>query len=304
MKKLFFTGIMMILAGVMWIYKVEIHSFVFDVINKVMYNNNAITSNDYYRKQNFNFLQITDDFEPNTKNDLMNIFYTVINSGMEKFEFFCPSKYKDCINDVLAITNDEALLSHVSNFVHPYNNFERISVKYTNTNRVTIKVEKVYETGDIAMINVEVDKLLNKLVSGVDDDLKKVRILHDYIINNTKYDSDRSDFNIINYKSDIAYGPLFQGYGICGGYSDTMALFLDRLDIKNYKISTDKHVWNAVYINNAWYHLDLTWDDPVTSDNTDLLGDSFFLITTDQLKKVDAENHAFDENIYSELKEA
>ena len=39
MKKIAFTGIMMILAGICWIYKVEIRNFVYDVKNYILYNN-------------------------------------------------------------------------------------------------------------------------------------------------------------------------------------------------------------------------------------------------------------------------
>ena len=44
------------------------------------------------------------------------------------------------------------------------------------------------------------------------------------------------------YASDIAYGPLFEGYGICGGYTDAMELFLEKMGIESYKISSDQHV--------------------------------------------------------------
>ena len=38
------------------------------------------------------------------------------------------------------------------------------------------------------------------------------------------------------YKSEIAYGPLFEGYAVCGGYTDLMELFLEKMNIKSYKI--------------------------------------------------------------------
>ena len=31
------------------------------------------------------------------------------------------------------------------------------------------------------------------------------------------------------------------------------------------------HAWNAVYLNNQWYHMDATWDDP-TWDNLGRVG--------------------------------
>ena len=129
--------------------------------------------------------------------------------------------------------------------------------------------------------------------------------VHDYIINNSKYDSDRSDKNIINYKSDIAYGPLFEGYAICGGYTDLMQLFLEKMKIKSFRVSSNQHIWNAVDFENNWLNLDLTWDDPIVNDGSiDYLEHNFFLIDTNKLHQIETTEHEFDYDRYSELKEA
>ena len=104
------------------------------------------------------------------------------------------------------------------------------------------------------------------------------------------------------YNSHKANGPLLEGYALCSGYSDAMKLYLDELGIPNYKISNDKHIWNLVYIDNKWLHIDLTWDDPITNDGGSLLLDNFFLITTDELLKLDVSNHGYNIDYYPELK--
>ena len=71
--------------------------------------------------------------------------------------------------------------------------------------------------------------------------------------------------------------------------------------VENFKVASENHVWNAVKIDHKWYHLDLTWDDPVTPDGTDLLEYNFFLIDTAKLKEIEKEQHIFSENIYKEL---
>ena len=83
-----------------------------------------------------------------------------------------------------------------------------------------------------------------------------------------------------------------------------MQLFLEEMGIKSYKIASDQHVWNAVYLDNTWYHLDLTWDDPVTSTGENLLEHKFFFIDTPTLLSIEQTEHRFDQNIYAELKEA
>ena len=128
----------------------------------------------------------------------------------------------------------------------------------------------------------------------------KIKIIHDYIINNTKYDKAKSDNKVKLYNSDIAYGALIEHYAICGGYSDSMKLFLDKFGIENYKISSENHIWNLVKLNNEWFHLDLTWDDPVTNTGEDVLEYDYFLITTEELQTLDTDQHFFDKTIYTE----
>ena len=93
---------------------------------------------------------------------------------------------------------------------------------------------------------------------------------------------------------------ITQGKAICGGYSDLMAIYLNRLGIKNYKISSNTHIWNFVYLNGKWYHLDATWDDPVASDGKSHLLHNFFMISTKELHNLDGKEHSFDLNIYKE----
>ena len=83
-----------------------------------------------------------------------------------------------------------------------------------------------------------------------------------------------------------------------------MQLFLEKLGIKNYKVSSAEHVWNAVLVNNQWLHLDLTWDDPVTSTKENILDHKFFLIPTTTLLTLEQTEHQFNMDVYSELKEA
>ena len=79
-----------------------------------------------------------------------------------------------------------------------------------------------------------------------------------------------------------------------------MAIFLTKIGIPNMKIANDEHVWNLVYLDNSWLHLDLTWDDPVVDTGQNLLLHNFFLITTKDLQQKDNVYHNFDPEIYVE----
>ena len=102
-------------------------------------------------------------------------------------------------------------------------------------------------------------------------------------------------------QSPEEYGVLIEGYGTCNGYADAMAIFLDKLNVINYKISNEEHIWNLVYLDGKWYHLDLTWDDPISDINVNR--DTYFLITTNTLEKINDGTHKFDKSIYIEAKD-
>ena len=93
---------------------------------------------------------------------------------------------------------------------------------------------------------------------------------------------------------------MIEKFGICSGYSDAMKIFLDKLNIVNYKVSNDQHIWNLVYLDGTWYHLDATWDDPVASDGKQYLIHNFFMIPTDKLFKLDRLEHNYDKKTYIE----
>ena len=82
-----------------------------------------------------------------------------------------------------------------------------------------------------------------------------------------------------------------------------MALFLNYFNIPNFKVASENHVWNVVFIDGQWLHLDLTWDDPILTSGEDVLDDTYFLITTSELNKLSDSQHHFDETIYVELLE-
>lgn len=301
MKKFFVLGILMIITGITFLYKDQIlrEYYQFYASNK---REIVLKKNEYYRDYDFLYVQNTNNFQPHNKQDLKNILYTILNSGVSEFSFYCPKEYSSCISDVKELGKDQVTLSNINNYVHPFNSFKNISTQTDSLRKVKIEVEKAYSESDIKLIN-EAIKNIEKEV--FDDSLStkdQIKAVHDYIIDNSKYDSNRTDNGVIEYKSDLAYGPLIEGYGICGGYSDAMELFLEDMNIKSYKISSESHVWNAVDLFDNWYHLDLTWDDPVTNTGVDLIEDKYFMISTSTLLEQEKSQHNFDSNVYLEFK--
>lgn len=304
MKKLIqsltFCGLLLILSGLI----IENKTLIVDIYNGIVKSGakeiEPLTKNAYYRDYDFSYVQNTDKFTPECYQDLLNVYYTIINSGEDEYTFYCGEGYNNCLNDVQMLANSKEILSNINNFVHPYNGFNHIETKYDNYGKITVIVHKSYTPNDILEIDEKLDYIEQNVVDKKKTATENIKLIHDYIVNNSKYHSAHTE----NDKSEIAYGPLIKGLGICGGYTDAMELMLERLNIKSYKVSSTSHIWNAVELDNKWYHLDLTWDDPVTTDNTDILDDTFILIDTKKLQEIEPVEHIFDKNCYLELKEA
>ena len=254
-------------------------------------------SNIYHRDYDFMFVQQSTKYIPYSYQGLLNIIYSTLNNGWDTFTFYCPEEYENCLKDVSSISEDATLLSTINNFVHPYNSYSKIGITTIDNGEVTININKLYNTNDIEMIENETDRIITEIITPDMSDDDKLLKIHDYIINNTRYDTEKK-----HDESYIALGPILTHSAVCSGYADLMAIFLEKLNIKNYKIASDTHVWNAVYINDEWLHLDLTWDDPITKDsNVDTLQHDFFLIKTDKLLEFDINDHVFDSTIYQEF---
>ena len=292
-----FLGILsIILVSIVNFYPDKVRSFIDEHILKKEYI--IAKANDYYLDNDYTYLKnYTDDVS--NKEELLNYIYYVINTGSTYADGECTKEYTNCTKDLNEIANDEKKLSLINNFVHPFNSFKTISFTYNDQGRFSLIIEHIYTEEEITKINYIVDNKIKELIIDTMTNEEKVKIIHDYIIDNTTYDTLKTE-NIHNdtYKSNTAYGVLIQGYGICSGYSDAISIFLNKLNIKNYKISNDTHIWNLVYLNGVWSHLDATWDDPISKFNENR--DTYFLINYDELVNLDDNTHSFDKTIYRE----
>lgn len=292
--------LMIVLTSILaFYYKDYLYIFYRDNIIKETKDVN-IKRNEYYKDKDYLYVSNTDNFIANDKQEILNVVYTILNSGVNEFTFYCDNSYKLCISDVKDIFNDDEILPNINNFVHPYNSYKNINVKYNKYGEITLIIEKNYSDDDIVKINNKVDEIINSEINSDMTLEEKIKKIHNYIINNSKYASSNDEDDKIKYS--LATSLLFEGLGLCGAYADTMAIFLEKLEVDNYKIASSNHIWNLVNINEKYLHLDLTWDDPVTSDGSDKLEVLFFLITDTRLKELDNKSHNYNEDVYLELK--
>ena len=288
LKITFFVGLVIVI----YFFRDNISTFILD---NIIYkgSNKVLTYNEYYLDYNYEYVQNIDKQNVENYQELLNIFYTVLNSGDNTYSFYCD--YNNCLNDVKALLDEKDTMSNINNFVHPFNSFDSINIDISNSGKITIKNKKAYSDEEIVFVKEYINTFISNNIIENMSNYDKIKLFHDHIINITQYDS--------NYTEDkyTAYDLLTTGKSICGGYTDIMSIYLNMIGIQNYKINSANHIWNLVYLDGIWYHLDATWDDPIDSNNEYLIH-NFFLITTSELHKIDTVEHNFNFNIYIEAK--
>lgn len=105
-------------------------------------------------------------------------------------------------------------------------------------------------------------EVINQYTSPSKSDFENELAIHDYLVENVEYiDLGDAPYN--------AYDALINGKAVCRGYAECFMTFMDMLGIENStlvgKAGDQLHIWNAVKLGNQWYHVDVTWDDPIGS---------------------------------------
>lgn len=116
------------------------------------------------------------------------------------------------------------------------------------------------------------DETFEILKNATGSNYQKIYYIHNWIIDNTEYDRTYEENNI----RDI-YGTLINKKVVCEGYAKTFKYLLDELNIPCIIVSgeaqnsdgvRERHMWNYVQINEKWYAVDVTWDDPILLNST------------------------------------
>ena len=113
---------------------------------------------------------------------------------------------------------------------------------------------------EAAQVQERVNEVIRDMPRDLDE-VGKVKYVNDYVVSNTAY-------NLDSLASPYTpYSILFNGEGVCEGYALTTLLLLEAAGIEaryiSGEVASGLHAWNLVRVNNEWYHLDTTWNDPI-----------------------------------------
>ncbi len=146
----------------------------------------------------------------------------------------------------------------------------RTDIPHPAAKKVPANITKLKTSNPAEYVN----KCCEFINSNSADDFEKVKIAHDIVALNIKYDAKNFWAGTVppqNYEN-----VLKTGYAVCEGYSNLLKKFLDTLNFQNSKVvgyargvgislltennTLSNHAWNMVKIENAYYFIDSTWD--------------------------------------------
>lgn len=164
-----------------------------------------------------------------------------------------------------------------------------------NKTDITFKIINDYSMDEIISMTNELDAVIASLAdeaSVFETDYEKALYVHDAIVNSTEYDSE----NAAQYDGvspcgiwGTPYGALIQHKSVCQGYAEAYKLVMDKLGIECGLITGtcldlgEDHAWNYIKLDDNYYWVDLTWDDPTYNGEKGFLSHSYFLFDDDLL---------------------
>lgn len=249
--------------------------------NQVIQPNNISTEEEgYYYKQLNSYEKIIYDGLKNNKENLKSGTYQIdfgksfnellsedngtqllqeyYQSGMESYLYDNPDVfYLDPTKMYINIQTTKKLFSTTYEvFIDSGDNPNYLAKGYTSKEQI---IE--YEN----QINNEVQSIIEKTKGK--NNYQKILIIHDYLVDNVTYEETVSKDNIYNM-----YGALVKKEAVCEGYAKAFQYLMNQIGIESViiigeatdsKENTQNHAWNYVKLNNTWYAIDVTWDDPL-----------------------------------------
>lgn len=117
-----------------------------------------------------------------------------------------------------------------------------------------------------AELQAQIEAKAAEIFSSFDEntsDYEKLKRFHDQLVLNCTFSMDTDYVNTV-------YGALCDGYAQCEGYAFAFDYLCRLADIDCFTVSGTNsdgalHAWNVVKLEDMWYNVDCTWDDPILS---------------------------------------
>lgn len=170
-----------------------------------------------------------------------------------------------------AIATYPSLCTLVTNFNYTY----RMD---TSNNRYLqdLTVYSPVAAGDIKTTTSSYNSALARLTATPSQNTmtgaEKVLLVHDRLVSTGDYYTDTD-----NPLYHTAQSILLEKKGVCESYAYCFNHAMARLGIDSLLLHSTEHAWNAVRLDNKWYYVDATWDDP-NNMPISYVGHQYFLV--------------------------
>ncbi|AWZ49448.1 transglutaminase [Clostridiaceae bacterium 14S0207] len=201
------------------------------------------------------------------------------------------STLQDSLNAVSKIMKENPDLNYgyAGCGAEQYGNKINLKMKYS------LPQEKMIEEKNA--VDQKVREIFHNNIKAGMSAFEKEKVLHDYLVKNARYDIEHVNDNPPLPEDHNAYGVLVKGVGVCESYAKAFCVLLKHANIEckyvtgkgqNPQGGSERHGWNMVKLDDQWYNVDVTWDDPTYSKPEDQIVDvsyRYFNVTDDILNQ-------------------
>ncbi len=193
----------------------------------------------------------------------------------------------------------QKIFDHISNIVFYQSNMDIYSISMSGnvigkSANLVINLDYRMSPDESAKVDEWIKKTMDPFLAQNHNNLEIIKFINDTIVKHVEYDT--------SYQKNSAYYAVFSKSSLCEGYSFLTYKMLSYAKIESRIISgvagDEDHMWNLVKYNNSWYHLDVTWNDPVYKGGfkkpLDYVSHEYLMLTSEQISKT----HTWDKNIF------
>ncbi len=256
-----------------------------NIDNSLQFTEFKITKFDVYgNPQNNDFLSYRNTLSVDEKKVYDQVYFNslYLNSEFEPESTITKEQFAKIFESVRYDNPEIFWLDYVCDYFHNEKGIvSKIRLHFNDT------AENLEESKNIFRKNTQ---SVLEHAKNLDDNLSKMKFIHDILTNFNDYEGQEA-------MDQSSYSAIVTGKSVCAGYSAAFQYYMQKLGIPSAVIVgvTDQpHSWNLVELEDAFYEIDITWDDPV--DNPpDNYYYSYFLVndeitnqnrTRDEISKI------------------
>lgn len=198
-------------------------------------------------------------------------FNTLLNSegGEEKLNQAFQSAWDAFSYDNVDLFYIDATKITLMNEYHSLGGIRTYKISIGPGNNVNYYQNEFKTQADVEVAQNYLESIKKQIIdqTATDDIYTKIEKVHNWIIYYMSYED-----NANSKMQHNVYGALRNRKAVCEGYARAFKYLMDGVGVPCILVSgtgtnsqgqTESHAWNDVQINENWYGIDVTWDDPI-----------------------------------------